>query len=220
MHSYSEVSHQENSLIYATDGNGCNGFKGQNFDVAMAAGLFNKGYSGCFYWLSWFAAEGTDGLVQLVSKAYPKVSPKTDASVEGVAALGLASKLSVPEQAARFAGAAITGRGYKMNGFDWSKMLDRWAPLELATGDSAAATLSPSGLFAQELTSGATVTLEKGSDATMFTVIDTGSKTITEVVKGGRICLDPKPGQKIWVGAVRTEKETGTATIQASKPNC
>jgi hypothetical protein len=220
MHSYSKVSYQENSLIYATDGNGCNGYKGQSMDVAMSTGTFNKGYSGCFFWLSWFAAEGTDGLVQLVSKAYPKVSPEEDGAVEGVAALGLASKLSVPEQAARFAGAAITGRGYAIGGRDWGKMLDRWTPPELATGDYADATLSTGGIFARRLTSAAEVSLKKGTDATLFAVIDTGTKTLTEVAKGGRLCLAPKPGQKIWVGAVRTKKEPGTASIVASKPSC
>jgi hypothetical protein len=64
------------------------------------------------------------------------------------------------------------------------------------------------------------VSLKKDSHATLFVVIDTGSKTITEVPRGGRACLAPKAGQKIWVGAVRTEPEQGTATITATKSSC
>ncbi len=220
MHGYSKVSHQKNSLMYANDRNGCNGYEGSNFDTAMATGVFNKGYTACFFWLSWFAAEGTDGLKQLVAKAYPKVSPEPEGYAEGVAALGRASKLSVAKQAVRFAGAAVTGRGYKLGGLDWAKMLDRWRPLGLSTGQSAIATLSPTGMLARELRSAATVTLGKSSDAALFAVIDTGSKTITRVAEGPRICLVPKRGQKVWVGAVRAETGTATATIKASKPGC
>jgi hypothetical protein len=221
LHEYSKVSFQENSLIYANDANGCNGYEGSNFEVAMATGTFNKGYSACFFWLSWVAAEGTDGLVQLVSKAYPKVSPEENSSIEGLAALERATNVSVAEQGARFAAATITGRGYQMNGFDWGKMLDRWSPAELKVGDSAAATLQPFGIVGGTLTGAATVSLDKGTDATLFTVIDTGSRTITEIVRSGRACLDPKPGQKVYVGAVRTSaKGDGAASISASKPSC
>ncbi|HEY7873779.1 MAG TPA: hypothetical protein VIG64_01525, partial [Actinomycetota bacterium] len=220
MHSYSEVSFQENSLIYAADGNGCNGYKGSNFDGAMAGGTFNKGYSACFFWLSWFADEGTDGLVRLLRDAYPKVSPEEDGSVEGVAALERASKLTVPEQAARFTGAAITGRGYKIGGRDWAKMLDRWAPPTLKVGDSAIGALNTSGIFARKLDSAATIALTKDSDVTLFTVTDTGSKTITKVVGGTRVCVAPKAGDKVWVGAVRTKKGPASATMVASKPTC
>ena len=220
MHSYSKVSYQKQSLIYANDGNGCNGFEGSGFDAALATGLFNKGYSGCFFWLSWFAAEGTDGLVELVAKAYPKVASQTDAAVEGIAALKRASSRSPAQQAARFAGAAITGRGYKLKGRDWGKMLDRWKPTPIAAGDSASATLSPSGIFARRLNGPATVSLTKSSQATLFTVLERGSRTITRVVPGSRVCLVPKTGEKIWVGAVRTEPVSVPAMMTVSKPTC
>jgi hypothetical protein len=156
-----------------------------------------------------------------VSKAYPKVAAEEDRAAEGLAALERASKLSVAEQAARFAGAAITGRGYVIGGRDWGKMLDRWKPRPLEAGDSVGATLQPFGIVGAQLTSPATVALEKGTDATLFTVIDNGSKTVTEVVRGGRTCLDPKPGQQIYVGAVRaTTKGTGATSIDASRATC
>lgn len=220
MHKYSKVSHQEHSLVYATDSNGCNGYKQGNLDVSLAAGTFNKSYSACYFWIPWFAAEGTDGLKRLIARAYPKVSPESDGAVEGVSALGLASKRSVPEQVARFAGAALTGRGYRLRGLDWGKMLDRWNPPGIGVGDSDAANLGPSGLFARQLRSAATVKLKKGSQATLFAVVDTGSRTITKAFKGSSVCLAPKKGQKLWVGAVRTKKSTGMAEIVTSRPNC
>ena len=219
LHSYTHASHQEESLIYASDSNGCNGFKGSNFDAAMASGLYNKGYSNCFFWLSWYAAEGTDGLLRLVSKAYPKVSKEANTSIEGIAALSLASKKSPAEQLARFAGAAITGNGYKMNKFDWSKFLMPWQPLPLKTGDSASGSLQQSGMFARSLESGATVSLTKDSDASLFVVIQDGSKTTTRVVQGST-CIKPGAGEKVWVGAVRTAEGNGVAEIVTRKPNC
>lgn len=220
MHDYSGVSFQDQSLIYANDGNGCNGFEGSNFDAAMASGVFNKGYSACFFWLSWFAAEGTDGLAKLLSKAYPKVAPETDNSLEGVSALARASSLSPAKQAARFAGAAITGRGYRLGGRDWGKMLDRWSPLSIEIGEDASASLAASGMLARLLKQPATVSLGKGSKATLFVVTENGSRTTTRVAKGDTLCLSPKAGQKIWVGAVRTEEGTGAASLKASTPTC
>lgn len=221
MHGYSKVSLQENSLIYAQDGNGCNGFDGGNFDASLAGGIFSSGtYSMCYFWIPWISAEGIDGLKRLVARAYPAVSPEPNEPLEGVAALERASQLSVPEQVARFAGAAITGRGWTLGGRDWARLMDRWVPMDLSTGDSAVASLSTGGLFVRRLKSGATVTLKKDSNATLFVVIDTGSKTITRVVDGTSTCLVPKKGEKIWVGAVRTKEGNGGATIVASKPSC
>jgi hypothetical protein len=220
LHSYSKVSHQEQSLIYATDSNGCNGFQGGNFDAAMTSGLYNKGYSNCFFWLSWYGAEGTDGLVRLVSKAYPKVSDETNTSIEGIKALEIASKESPAEQLARFAGAAITSNGYKMNGFDWSKFLTPWKPFPLEVGDTVSGTLQQSGLFARELASSATVSLTKDSKAELFVVIQDGSKTTTRVIDSGSVCIKPKPGEKVWVGAVRVAKDSGGAEIVTRKATC
>lgn len=220
MHKYSDVSYQENSLVYANDANGCNGFDGSNFDTTMANGIFSRGYTACYFWLSWIDAEGTDGLKQVVAHAYPKVSPENEISVEGVQALGRSSKLSVAQQVARFAGAAITGRGYRLGGFDWAKGLDRWRPLGLGSKGSASAPLRPSGMLARQLKSAAKVSLSKASDGQLFVVTDTGSKTVTKVVKGQSICLQPKKGQEIWVGAVNGTEESGMAEIRASKPTC
>lgn len=220
LHSYSHVSHQEESLIYASDSNGCNGFKGGFFDTAMASGLFNKGYSNCFFWLSWYGAEGTDGLVKVVSKAYPKVSEEPDAYVEGIKALALASNKSPAEQLARFAGSAITGNGYVMNKHDWSKFLVPWVPAEIGVGDSATGMLEQSGLLARELKSSATVSLGKDSEADLFVVIQNGSKTTTRVIKGRSVCIKPRAGEKVWVGAVRTAKGNGSTEIVARKATC
>lgn len=220
MHKYSDVSYQENSLVYANDANGCNGFDGSDFDTTMANGIFRRGYTACFFWLSWIDAEGTDGLKQVVAHAYPKVSPETDISIEGVKALDRASKLSVAQQVARFAGAAITGRGYKLGGFDWAKGLDRWRPPAMGGKGAASATLAPSGMLARQLQSAAKVSLSKGSDAELFVVTDTGSKTVAKVVKGQSVCLKPGKGQRVWVGAVNGTEESGMAEIQASKPTC
>jgi hypothetical protein len=217
LHDYSDVSYQDQSLIYATDANGCNGFDRTSMDAAMASGLFNKGYSGCFYWLSWFAAEGTDGLVRLLSKAYPKVADQEDPYVEGIMALELASSMSPAEQAARFAGAAITGRGYRIGGRDWAKMLDRWAPPPIAIGEEASAGLLPSGLLARAVKTPMTVSLGKGADAQLFTVVEDGSRVATRVIGGGSVCLRPKAGEKVWVGAVRTKGE-GLASFTAAGP--
>jgi hypothetical protein len=218
LHSYSEVSYQDQSLIAANDANGCNGWERDNFDTAMASGLFNKGYSGCFFWLSWIAAEGTDGLVKLVSKAYPKVSPEPNAGIEGIAALDLASPKSPAQQAARFVGAAITGNGYKLKGRDWGKLLERWSPAPIKVGESATASLATSGIFARSLRSPATVSLKKGSEATLFVVTQKGSKTSTRVVPGGSACLTPSAKEKVWVGAVRTEAEPAPVTMTVFGP--
>ena len=221
MHPYSKVSFQEKSLIYAQNGNGCNGFDGANFDASLAGGIFSSGtYSMCYFWLPWISSEGIDGLKRLVAKAYPAVSPEPNEPVEGVMALERASEFSVPAQVARFVGAAITGRGWTLGGHDWGKLMDRWDPPVLNTGDSAVASLSTGGLFARRLTSAAKVRLVGDAGATLFMVINTGSKTITRIISKSSACVAPKDGERIWVGAVRTREDTGDSTIVASKPSC
>ena len=221
MHGYSKVSFQKNSLIYAEDANGCNGWATGSFDQSMARGVFTGNtYAVCYFWLPWFAAEGTDGVKTLLAEAYPKVSPKPDGGGEVVAALKRASHLSVEEQIARFVGSSITGRGYVIGGRDWGRFMDRWRPLDLEAGDEATATLQTGGLFGRRLVDPATVTLDSSSKATLFVVIDTGSKTLTKVVDGRRICLAPEPGQKIYVGAIHTRDGSDSASITASQPTC
>jgi hypothetical protein len=213
LHKYSKVSYQKESLIYANDANGCNGFEGGSMDAAMASGIFNKGYSNCYFWLSWYAAEGIDGLKQLVSKAYPKVAGEPDGYIEGMKALGLASRQSPAKQLARFAGGALTGRGYHLNGRDWAKFLDTWKVFDLSNGD--AATLSQSGMIARKVIRPVTVKLAKDSGGELFVVI-AGRKVITKVVNGSA-CLKPGRGRSVYVGAVRTAKGTGVATLKVSK---
>jgi hypothetical protein len=226
MHSYSDVSYQGGSLMYANDANGCNGYNGSNFDSAMASGVFNKGYTACYFWLSWIAGEGVDGLLQLVSTAYPTASPTTDGSAEGVTALGLASDLPVALQLARFAGGALTRRGYVVGPpsgapRDWAAGpgLDRWNPGSLSVGGSATGTLAPSGMLARRVDEYSTVSTNSAG-ASLFVVIDDGVSTTTSVIPDGSVCVIPKEGETVWVGVVRTATGSGGASFNAAPLTC
>lgn len=218
LHSYSDASFQPDSLVYANDSNGCNGFDGSSMDNALAAGIFGKTYNACFFWLSWYAAEGVGGLNRLVETAYPTVSSKTNVGEEGLAALALASDVPVPDQLARFAAAALTGRGYELadvNGVvrDWGQGLDRWQPASLDPGRSATATLGASGLFARDVLGPATITLDDPAAAMLFVVTDDGETVSSRVVPDGTV--EVPAGSVAWVGALRAAAGSATVTLSA-----
>ncbi|MDQ5807720.1 MAG: hypothetical protein M3320_03495 [Actinomycetota bacterium] len=224
-HDYSHISHQPESLIYANDANGCNGFDGggaihvppltvsPDMDREMVKGPFNtsRTYAACYFWMPWYTRHGWDGLKKLVTEAMPAAIEISDQNEEGLTASTAASGETMLEQQRMFAVHALTG-GRGMNTFgpilggeerDWSVHLESWQPKPLEPGTPHTRRLQTGGLMASEITERMRVTLDGPKDEIrMFVVRDDGATVSTKSFKGGRLG-PPSEGEKLFVVAVR-----------------
>jgi hypothetical protein len=224
LHDYDEMSHQPESLIYANDGNGCNGFDGggtihvegvtqsPDMDREMVKGPFNgsRAYSACFFWMPWYAEHGWGALRRLMTDTMPASIDIANENEEGITASTAASHASMLEQLEMFARHALTG-GRGMNTFgaigggplrDWSIHLERWEPEPLEPGASHTRTLQSGGLMANEITETSRVRVEGPKDVRLLLVRDDGTTADVRRFKGGRVRA-PRDGEQVWVVAVR-----------------
>ena len=224
-HDYSNISHQPESLIYANDGNGCNGFDGggtihvppltqsPDMDREMVKGPFNssRSYSACYFWMPWYAQHGWEGMKRLVTETMPASVEISNQNEEGLEASTAASRESMFEQQRMFAVHALTG-GRGMNTFgpilggperDWSAYLEKWEPKPLEEGKPHTRRLQTGGLMANEITETTRVTMTgPAREIRMFVVRDDGSTAVTRRYRGGRIA-GPRDGEDVWIVAVR-----------------
>ncbi|HEX2085624.1 MAG TPA: hypothetical protein VHF89_08075, partial [Solirubrobacteraceae bacterium] len=235
-HDYSDISHQPESLIYANDGNGCNGFDGggtihvegltqsPDMDREMVKGPFNtsRSYSACYFWMPWFAEHGWSTMKRLVTETMPAAIEISNQNEEGIAASTAASGDSMLEQLRMFARHALTaGRG--MNTFgpllggpvrDWAAHLEAWDPDPLRRGTPHTRTLQGGGMMANEITESLRVDITGPKETRAFLVIDDGTTTRTKPFKSGRR-VQPADGERLWVVAARPEPGSGAVTLSA-----
>lgn len=238
LHSYSAISHQPESLIYANDGNGCNGFDGggsihvegvtqsPDMDREMVKGPFNpsRTYSACYFWMPWYAANGWSALRDLMSVHMPAVADVANENEEGILASTAASGDTMLAQLQMFARHALTG-GRGMNtwsavlggpSFDWAAHLESWRPKPLARGQSHTRTLQGGGMMANEITSRVRIELTgPAKETALFQVRDDGREASVSKLNGGRPVDGPRPGERVWVVAARPVPGTSPVTLTA-----
>ena len=157
IHSYSAVSHQTGSLVYANDTNGCNGWQGTNADASFAAGpLTDQSYDACYFWLTVHGLYGIDAFVGMLesSRGLPTGRPWEIYGAAIAAGTGDPAEVVL----ANFARMALTGRDYVWQApndpespfLDWAEHLDRWVPnrASVDAGDTPAVTLRDGGMAA------------------------------------------------------------------------
>jgi hypothetical protein len=192
IHSYSEVSHQPDSLIYSTGreipfvslaANSCNGWDGGDISTTFANGPFtSKTYNACYFWLTWYPNHGTGAIVDLFTAMFDHA--KAQGPVEVIGALKQATDDTFAQDLAAFASAAITGQGYtwpapgtEEPARDWGIWLDRWEdrPL-LGLEETATRTLRNGGVSSYEITQGGWATLSSSAGGGAVAVVrDDGS---------------------------------------------
>ena len=238
LHHYNEISHQPESLIYANDGNGCNGFDGggtihvpgltqaPDMDREMVKGPFNtsRTYSACYFWMPWYGRHGWDGLKRLMTESMPTHIDISNENEEGITASTAASGETMLEQQQMFARHALTG-GRGMNSWsgvlggpvrDWSAYLESWEPKPLAAGQTHTRTLQAGGMMANEIIEPVRVTSSvPQNDVKLFTVTDDGTKATVARFNGGRIA-PPKSGER-WIVAARPGTGAGIPVTLTAK---
>ncbi|HEX2087578.1 MAG TPA: hypothetical protein VHF89_17975, partial [Solirubrobacteraceae bacterium] len=212
------------SLIYANDGNGCNGFDGggaihvppltvsPDMDREMVKGPFNpsRTYSACYFWMPWFTLHGWDTLRDLLTTHMPAAAGIANENEEGIVATTAASGETMFEQQQMFAVHALTaGRGMNTYGAllggpqrDWAAYLESWQPKPLQPGTPHTRTLQPGGMMANAITEPMRVEMNgPKKDVKLFTVTDDGTNADVDRYGGQR--LRPRAGEKLWVVAAR-----------------
>lgn len=219
LHSYSHVSHQPDSLLYANDTNGCNGLSAS--DAGMSAGAFETQlYDACNFFLPWYGVHGLAGFVKLVKEGAPAGAGVAGAtnSAKVLKAIEVATGEPYSHSAAEWAAGAITGKGMEWGPpagsgqtLDWGHYLNRLKPAQLLDGQSATQTLINGGVMAREVPYAFRATVTQGA---MFAVLrdsDAGA-TLTYPAPGTDIA-GPVAGEKVYVIAVNPSTAPLPTTI-------
>lgn len=221
LHSYSHVSHQPESLIYANNTNGCNGWQGGNADAAFAAGpLTGQSYDACYFWMTVHADHGVDALVGLIENSQGLPAGRPWEIYAG--AIQTATGVALDEVLANFAAMALTGRDYRWGApadpewpvLDWAVHLDRWSPSrEVAAGRTVEAMLRDGGMAAWELVADAPVLFALGDVGAAAVVTDDGAEsTVTLLQDGDR--YEPAAGTRAWVVLINAGTANGLVSVE------
>lgn len=223
LHSYSDVSDQDGSLVYADDSNGCNGFDWGNMDISMSFGPFDsyRSYEACYFWLAWYASEGLPAFVDLISTGMPQAASLPNGWEEGSVAITTSSERDLVTQLADFARRAITHEGYTSAppaggpATDWSKLLDSWQPKELPVGGKTSRILQNGGIMANEIKTSGHLSVE-GPQTHLFMVRKGSGESQLSLLSNGSFVEAPGAGERVWVGAVRPAVAGSTVTLSFS----
>jgi hypothetical protein len=223
LHAYSGISHQPGTLVYANDGNGCNGFAGTAQDTAFAAGAFETPqYSACNFWMGWYGAEGLAPLVKLVTTGMAYDTRKTNWTNTSKVLGGIVTATGKPYEAsaAEWAAAVITGKNLAWGpavgsgqAYDWSTHLERWTPGALDVGGTVTRSLANGGVMAVEATGGpfvASIT----AGAKLAVVRDGTAGTQISFPAAGEAVAAPAAGESVYVIGVLPR--AGTQSTQIS----
>jgi hypothetical protein len=233
LHTYSDVSHQPNSLIYSIGreagglvslaANSCNGWNTANVDNDFAAGPFtSKSYNACYFWLSWYQQHGTSGIADLFAASVDHA--KKSGHQEVIDTLQQATGGTFADDLAAFAQASITGKGYAWAPpgktapvLDWGQGLDRWTPATLS-GGSVSKTIGNGGVMAREVLSGGTVSSSSAANVSLYVIRDNGttaSRTLIDRFDGvADVVAAPAAGERVWLIAVNPNLGNSGGNIQ------
>jgi hypothetical protein len=219
LHAYSHGSHQPDSLIYANDANGCNGFSAS--DASMAGGAFQTAsYSACNFFLPWYGAEGIDALSKLVIEGAPAGASVPGANNAGkvITALEVATGESYARSGAAWAAGLITGKGMEWGPavgtgptLDWGLHLRRWVPPQLAPGNSATVTLANGGVMARRVHYAIRATITEGAELAVLRDTPTGASL--SYPPEGETIPGPAADEKVYVIGVNPAAAPLATTI-------
>ncbi|MFN2388822.1 MAG: hypothetical protein ABR575_04350 [Actinomycetota bacterium] len=219
-HAYSHISHQPDSLVYADDANGCNGWDdGNDRDLAFARGpVQGKIYDACYFWLTWYGTHGPTGLSKLLAAMAEHIT-ESDTTKESFGAIVRATGEGVPLDLARFGASALSGHGYAWRPgdgegkrLDWARHLDRWKVATLAVGGEAAAMLSNGGLMARRVTATGTASVT-GPGQLALVRSDAGGVSTKLIASGTRVEA-PEAGERVWLVVVKPTVGSGSVTLR------
>lgn len=205
IHTYAEISNQKYSLVRATDANGCNGFDSPSMDESLLVGPFyEKSYSACYFWMSWYRDHGVSGLVRLLDAE--RTAKSLSGSIQVTTAIEIATGRPFAEDLLRFAEGALTGFGYSWGpvaggpAIDWGANLDRWKPGAAPIGSTAQRTLGRGGLVGFSVS--ATTRITSDNDSVLLASIrSNGTTSAIAVIASGEVITAPAAGEKVWVVA-------------------
>ena len=228
LHDYSAISHQNKSLVYANDANGCNGALGSPPDAALAGGVLGGGptYAACQFWLPWYTSAGQEAFVRLVTEGMPAGTTVPQGgqplsnSGEIIKGIEVATGRPYIESAAAWARGLITGEGMVYGAplgtsapLDWGKFLERWNPAVLDPGESATRSLSNGGIMGVEV-SGAFRPSATGG-AAIAVIRDTAAGTELSYPAAGETVAGPGAGESVYLIAARTSSTAASVKLSA-----
>lgn len=221
LHDYSHVSHQTESLLYADDTNGCNGWQGGNADAAHRAGpLTGQSYDACYFWKTVHGTYGIDAFLGVLEHSSGLESGRPWEIFDEAIAAGTGADLT--EVLANFAAKSLTHHGYvwgnpanpESEELDWARFLDRWTPLASFNGSTVSASLRDGGTVAYRLQRSGTVDVSEGDGHGVAFVVDEGDDVTMTLLSDGDV-VDPA-GRDAWIvllNAGTTESEV-SATLR------
>ena len=191
LHTYSVVSHQPDSLVYSSTGNGCNAELGAQFGTPLLQDgpATGQSYSACDFWLSFYGQHGLDGLVGVL-EASPVHRHKTGWD-EIKSVVEDAIDAPVDDTLAHFAAAMSTGAGLTWAPavgpgptLDWNEYLLGWPMTNLNPGGSVTTRLTDGGMLGARVTVDGILTSDEPA-AALYVVRDDG--TFTRVSSGASV---------------------------------
>lgn len=224
LHAYSGGSHQPGSLVYANDGNGCNGYHGTNPTATLAAGPFNGAYAACNFWLPWYGAEGVGALAKLVIEGAPLGAEASSSSAgKMIPAVELATGEPFTVSGAEWAAGLITGKNLTWGPatgsgptYDWSQYLERWTPAQLAIGNSATRTLAGGGVMAVEASASFRPRVTEGAGLAILR--DSAAGASLTFPDPGTLVQGPANGERVYVIAVYPQAGSLSTTLDLLAP--
>lgn len=214
IHANAEHSHHTGAIHYVDSGNGCEGFENGRggWIEAQAAGPFNgHTYDACYFWWTYYAAHGPEGLVALL-EALPEAieTSSGDAAARNQRLLDVASPTGDGVlDLARWGAAAAAGSdadGYTIpagdsgESFDWFELL-RPAQRATALEQTQSVSVADAGVRAYVAGSAATLTeVPAGASTYVFSIDDrqlvpTPAAAGTEVAAGDIVVVAVAGGQ-------------------------
>lgn len=214
LHEYAQVSHQPESLIYAADGNGCNGY-GTNYRGGVANG---RSYAACLFWFGWYSRYGVTGLVDILEASRDHATKTGWAELAGAIEQGVGESAGVG--VAQFALTRLTGRDLAWGSptgaspaYDWDAYFtDYAATARSAPSTFSAGSISGGGFSAYELTTGATVSFT-GTGLELYVVRDDGADATLTAVGNGAAVAAPAAGEQVWIVLVKPGAGSASSTI-------
>ena len=232
LHSYSDVSWQPQSLLYANDVNGCNGAVGAPPDAALAKGVFADAtlYSACYFWMPWYGSMGMPALMKVMTEGMPTAAtpppagqPAVPDQTKVIRALEIGTGRPYVESAAVWARGLITGENMTYASplgtgkpLDWSRYLERWTPATVAPGESDSRSLSNGGIMGLEVTGAFRPSATGG--AAMAVIRDTATGSELTYPAGGELVAGPAEGERVYLIATRTAATAASVRLTAGTP--
>lgn len=225
LHNYSHISHQPDSLVYANNINGCNGWQGSNADAAFASGpLTGQSYDACYFWMTVHAAHGIGAFLGMLQNSEGLPGGRPWEIYAG--AIEAATGVPPAETIANFAAMTLTGRDYTWGNptdpeseeHDWAEYLDRWRPsATAAVGDTLRRSMRDGGVGAWRFSGTAVVDVSDGEGHAAAVVVDDGTTTSIDMLADGDR-IEVGGASAGWILLINTSTDSSEVTVSLNEP--